>query len=512
MKEMKNKEEKKFEGKEKFFWADEVAEQIIKEKGKKKEYVCAAGITPSGIVHIGNFREVITTDLVVRALREKGKKVRFIYSWDDYDRFRKIPADLPDAKKYEQYLGLPLSEVPSPFNDKKNYAGHFEDEAEKALKETGISPEFIRQNEMNKKCKYASLIKTALEKNNEIKRILNKYREEPLGKDWLPLELYSTKTGKDDTEILDVKGYNIAYKDSTGFKETFDFRKKGAVKLKWRVDWPARWFYEKVDFEPGGIDHSVEGGSYTTAKEIVKKVFGFEPPVYQFYDWVQIKGGINMHSSLGNAIKISAVSEIYEPEILRYFFVSSRPNKGLQISFDNDVIKLYDEYDDLENRYYEKLVDLRERRIYELSQTGKIPKQKPNRTSFRHLATLIQTGKTEELNAESKKRAEKVKNWLDKYADGDMKFTVREKVEIKLDKKQKEALIALRKILETKEINEDELTAEIFSICKAVDIGNKEFFEGAYGAIIGETRGPRLASLILSMGKKKIIKLLGQIK
>ena len=53
---------------EKRHWADLAAEKIIKEKGDKKTYVCAAGITPSGTVHIGNFREVITTDLVVKAL------------------------------------------------------------------------------------------------------------------------------------------------------------------------------------------------------------------------------------------------------------------------------------------------------------------------------------------------------------------------------------------------------------------------------------------------------------
>ena len=77
--------------KEKQHWADLTAERVIREKGNKKQYVCAAGITPSGIVHIGNFREIITVDLVKRALEKRGKKVRFIYSWDDYDVFRKVP-------------------------------------------------------------------------------------------------------------------------------------------------------------------------------------------------------------------------------------------------------------------------------------------------------------------------------------------------------------------------------------------------------------------------------------
>ncbi|MFC2282044.1 MAG: class I tRNA ligase family protein, partial [Treponema socranskii subsp. buccale] len=65
-------------------WADQCAEKIIRERGDLDSYTCASGITPSGTVHIGNFREIISVDLVVRALRSRGKKVRFIYSWDDY--------------------------------------------------------------------------------------------------------------------------------------------------------------------------------------------------------------------------------------------------------------------------------------------------------------------------------------------------------------------------------------------------------------------------------------------
>ena len=37
-------------------WADQQAARIIKEKGERDSYTCASGITPSGTVHIGNFR------------------------------------------------------------------------------------------------------------------------------------------------------------------------------------------------------------------------------------------------------------------------------------------------------------------------------------------------------------------------------------------------------------------------------------------------------------------------
>ena len=88
-------------------WADIYADKIIREKGDKELYTCASGITPSGTVHIGNFREIISVELVVRALRAKGKNVRFIYSWDDYDVFRKVPKNMP------QSFSRHISESPS---------------------------------------------------------------------------------------------------------------------------------------------------------------------------------------------------------------------------------------------------------------------------------------------------------------------------------------------------------------------------------------------------------------
>src|SRR3989338_590740 len=78
-----------------YHWADVAAERVIEEKGDKEKYVVAAGITPSGTVHIGNFREIITVDIVRRALEHRGKKVRFIYFLDGNDVFRKIPKKFP---------------------------------------------------------------------------------------------------------------------------------------------------------------------------------------------------------------------------------------------------------------------------------------------------------------------------------------------------------------------------------------------------------------------------------
>lgn len=497
---------------EKFFWADQIADKIIKEKGKKKIYVCASGITPSGTIHIGNFREVITTDLVFKALRDKGVKAKFIYSWDDYDRLRKVPKNIPEEKKEEfrNYIGMPVSDVPNPFG-KGKYARYFEEQFEKECRAVMVEPEFIRQNEMYKKCKYAEGIKKAIDNKEKIRKILDKYRKEPLGDDWEPFAVYCEKCDKDFTKAISVEGYEIEYECECGFRGKFDFRKKGNVKLNWRSDWPMRWDYEKVDFEPGGIDHSVPGGSFTTAKEIVKEVYGYEAPKYQLYEWVRGKGGTEFSSSAGNVMTLSDVLEVYEPEILRYLFVSTRPNKGFAISFDNDVVKIYEDFDALEHKYFSNEATAQEKRIYELSVVN-VPKKKPERIGFRHLTTLVQTGKAKELKGEQKKRAEKVANWLDKYAGDDVKFEIKDKIEYELSDNEKRAMIMLKEALAVKDYDETELFSEFNEIANAVRITNKEFFQTAYTVIIGKTRGPRLASLILTIGKDKIIKLLEQVK
>lgn len=495
---------------EKFFWADAVADNIIRQKGEKEEYVCASGITPSGQVHIGNFREVITTFMVVKALRDKGKKVKFIYSWDDFDRFRKVPKGV--EKNYEKYLGMSISDIPSPFDESMTYAEYNEKKFEKSLKKLDINAEYIYQNEMNKKCAYADLIKKTLDEKQKIVDILNKYRKEPLAKDWMPIMIYCDKCKKDTTKITKVDEYNITYECECGFSETFDLREKGIVSIRWRVDWPLRWFFEGVDFEPGGIDHSVHGGSFTTAKEISKEVFEFEPPIYQFYEWISIKGGEVFSSSTGNAMTLDEVTNIYEPDVLRYLFAGTKPKSVFQISFDNDVIKIYEDFDRLEEKYFNGTANPQEKRIYEFSVLN-IKKEKPVRESFRHLVTLVQLNQLENLNEESLNRAKKAKNWVEKYAGEDMTFSLQEKIEGDYSETEKQALLELKRILKEREFNEDkELLNAFYDIFEKVKIKNTEFFEIAYRALINRKKGPRLAGFIRTIGQEKVIKLLETLK
>ncbi len=159
-----------------------IRDKIIREKGEKEHYTCASGITPSGTVHIGNFREIISVELVVRALREKGKNVRFIYSWDDYDVFRKVPKNMPEPEMLSTYLRKPITLVPDTLGRAENYARGNEQDVERILPAVGVEPEYIYQAKRYRASEYAQGMRLALEKRDEIRAILDEFRTEPLEK------------------------------------------------------------------------------------------------------------------------------------------------------------------------------------------------------------------------------------------------------------------------------------------------------------------------------------------
>ena len=143
-------------------WADLAAERIIRQRGDRERYVVAAGVAPSGSVHFGHLREVMSTELVARALQERGKQVRFIYSWDDYDVFRKVPANLPRQEGLAHHLRKPVVDVPDPFGAAASFAAGFEHNLEQVLPRLGIAPEYLYQAQRYRACRYADGVRAAL--------------------------------------------------------------------------------------------------------------------------------------------------------------------------------------------------------------------------------------------------------------------------------------------------------------------------------------------------------------
>ena len=529
-------------------WADQQAARIIKEKGDRDCYTCASGITPSGTVHIGNFREIITVDLVARALKDRGKNVRFIYSWDDYDVFRKVPANMPKPEVLEKYLRYPITMVPDTFERDENYARHHEKDIENQLPRVGIHPEFLYQADRYRANRYVEGMKKAMQNRNVIKECLNAYRDDEHkmddSKEYWPVAAFCCKCNKDTTKITDYDGeYGITYIcEACGHTEKGDLRTSKEFKLGWRVDWPMRWNEEQVCFEPGGKDHISPGGSYDTAKLVSKKIYGWDAPVTMKYDFVRLKGVPGkMSSSKGKVISLVDALEVYQPEVLRYIFASNKVDHEFSISFDLDVISIYEAYDKTERIVWgleepkeknpEKKAQIiaQEKRLYELSQIEEIPAVMPYQVPFRLLTTLLQTysgnvdavinalGDVKPEQEETlRKRCACAWYWIRESAPEcaeDMCFALREDGS-KAEDITGDMLKAVVRVREevvpkvgTYAVDKD-CQQDMYTIATELGLEAKDLFWALYHALINKDQGPRLANFMKIIGREKLTKIL----
>ena len=512
-------------------WADQYAKKIIENNPDKKKYIVESGITPSGVVHIGNFREVMSQYLVYRALLDKKVNAEFLYIWDDYDRFRKVPKGID--KKFEQYIGMPLSKVPDPFECHNSWAEHYKEKFIEELKTLNIHPTFISSTDLYEKCTFSRNINIALKNTDKIQNILIKFRKKPLDKKWLPILVNCRRCKKETKDVDYIGDYTIKYKCLCGYEEIFDFRKKGNVKLRWRVDWASRWAYFGVDFESSGKDHKSQGGSFDTSSLICKDIFQKQPPIGPMYEFINTKGNVGkMSSSLGNTNTISDLLKIYSPEIIKYIY-TAKINKPIDIPFDSDVFNIYNYYDEIEEVYFGKKIlknkkkEIQLKRMYELSNVEEIKNEMPKKISFKEAVNIVlyvsqekirkyildfvekRSGKLSPIDKKIiENRLNCAKYWIDNYAPADMKIKL-------LDKPNKSISIdgfenCLKNIYNNLNACKTQKDIEMLIYDSAKNFGKqpKDLFKILYLMLFDREKGPRLASFIEMIGKEKIRKIL----
>ena len=234
-------------------------------------------------------------------------------------------------------------------------------------------------------------------------------------------------------------------------------------------------------------------------------------------------------------MSISDVLEVYQPEIVRYLFAGTKPDTEFAISFDLDVIKLYEDYDKCERVYfgYDETGEKRkqkELRIYELSQVDRIPEQMPVQLPFRHLCNLLQIYNGEavpalerfcetegvELTGEARiravTRAACAWNWISNHAPEEFRFVLKspdDPVEA-LDESSRAALTGLRDALESglEGCTEESLGTLFYTLAEKNGLKPAELFRTCYRVLLGKDRGPRLAAFILAAGAERILPVL----
>ena len=520
-------------------WSDIIADEVIRRNPNKEEYVCAAGISPSGSIHIGNFRDVATSLFVVLALKRKGKNARLLFSWDEYDRLRKVPVNVDKITEgFEKYIGYPYVDVPNPFDtDEETYAAHFEKEFEESIKKFGFEMDYRHQAEMYRSGKYKDHILTALDKRGEIFDILDSFRtqnaEEGEREAYYPVSIYCPECHRDTTKIISYNDETkvAEYECKCGHKGTFDFNKDTDCKLAWKIDWPMRWMYEGVDFEPGGKDHAAPGGSYDTSRVIAEKIFGIQAPLFKGYEFIGIKGTTGkMSGSSGLNLTPDTLLKIYQPEILLWLYSRVEPNKAFDLCFDDGILRQYFEFDKMYNAYESGEADEHQTSIMEnCLLTGKKIKTVP-------MGLLVQLGSIVDFNVpmletvfekidqpykfeDFEERLDLAKYWLEncspENANKLLPYRNWEKYDTLTDEEKKEIEL-LHDYLKNNEYSLDELNTELYDIPKKIFGADNEnlkklqgaFFRNVYQLLLNKEKGPRLYLFLYAIDKDSYVKLL----
>ena len=300
-------------------WVTRAADDAIRHAaGEDRVITCSSGVSPSGPVHLGNLREFLTVHFVADELRRRGVPVRHLHVWDDYDRFRKVPAGVDPS--WAEHIGRPLSAVPDPWECHPSWAEHFKAPLRAALHELGVDMDEISQTERYTSGVYRDQVLHAVRHRDDIDQVLAKYRtkervpesdqeaeeladsvaddedvdtEATAGLERFPFKPYCRECGRDTTHITayDDETTDLSYTcQSCGVHRRHQPRHPERGKLVWKVDWPMRWAYEMVDFEPAGMDHATPGSSFTVGHELVETVFGMPRPAWFGYGFVGFAG------------------------------------------------------------------------------------------------------------------------------------------------------------------------------------------------------------------------------
>jgi len=486
-------------------WADRYASEVL-DTGRPA--VVSSGISPSGEIHVGNMREVLTADAVYRALVDRGHPARFNYVADNFDPLRKVYPFL-DAATYERYVGCPLSEIPCPCGDHGSYADHFLEPFLASLEELGVDVEVERADQMYKSGRMTPWIVKALEGRDRIAAILTELTGKRIDETWSPFTPLCAACGR--MAAARVTGFSAA-DETVGYAcecgSSGDLPMAGGGKLVWRIDWPARWGMLGVTVEPFGKDHSTRGGSYDSGSRISREIFEEEPPFPIPYEWIRLKGQGDMSSSRGNVLSIARMLEVVPPEALRYLVIRARPNKSIGFDPGLPLLQLVDEFDDRDNKR-------RDPRAVELSRAGSFA---PVGVPFKHLVVVAQAVGFDhekmldtlrrngfpELDADAlDQRVPYARRWLECFAPEDVKFTVQESLPeaaSDLDAAQRGFLARLGSQL-IEGLSGEQVHDMIYETANQFDeVKPSQLFQAIYLALLGKPRGPRAGEFIALLG------------
>jgi lysyl-tRNA synthetase class 1 len=544
-------------------WVTRAADDALRHAGDRPLVTVSSGVSPSGQVHLGNMREFLTVHFVADELRRRGVPVRHLHVWDDYDRFRKVPVGVDPS--YADHIGRPLSAVPDPWGCHPSWAEHFKEPLLRSLHELGVEMEEVSQTERYTAGVYRDQVLLAVRHRGEIESVLARYRTrktvpEPASEqeaaaladsaaddedlagatdlERFPVKPYCRTCNRDTTTVTayDDATTDLTYTCDRGHRHTTRLATQDECKLVWKVDWPMRWAFEHVDFEPAGMDHATPGSSFTVGHELVEKIFGMPRPAWFGYGFVGFAGVQKMSSSAGGAPTAADALRVLEAPILRWLYVRRQPRQTFDIDFGPEVVRLYDEWDSLTR----KAADPAKRDVQVLAwersaATAAGPLPAPRVVlPFRLLSSVadVTAGSAEQISRivgqdvdDLQPRLDRAMAWTSEYVDPADRTTVRTTPdEATLAALSDRERTWVRLLLDglTEPLQLEDVTALVYGVPKLargmalddkptdeVKADQKQFFGLLYRLLVDAERGPRLPTLLMALGVDRVRLLLG---
>jgi len=525
------------------FWADEIAEEILKQKRFQdgKTLVIRDEKTASGRVHVGSMRGVAVHGMIDEALAERKIPHHFLYEINDFDPMDGLPVYLDEAV-FKPHMGKPLCNVPSPEPGFASYAEYFGREFEKVITDTGFYPEFIRTSELYRSGKMNEVIRTALLKAPTIRDLYKEVSGSDKDADWLPISIMCEQCGKVGTTkansfdgekvhyVCQPKG--VAWAEGCGHEgdvSPFD----GKAKLPWKIEWAAKWKVLGVDIEGAGKDHFTKGGARDVADRISEQVYGYEPPFDIHYEFFLV-GGKKMSSSKGHGASAREIADVLPPKIFRLALIGKEPRQAIDFEPEGDTIPiLFDNYDTFAQHYFDGIEDDYRRLFYYTHPPSKeggrdIVRGFPARFSqvafivqMPHL-TLLQEAErmkgsplSKEDITETELRAEYARRWLAAYAPENFKYELQQEAPESAKNFSPEQKKALAEVLRYIEVNEkldgQELHTKLHEMRKESGIEAKDFFGALYLSFLGKNSGPKAGWFLSVLPKEYLLKRLREV-
>ncbi len=483
------------------YWLEPVLDKI-EETYPEGEIVVSSGISPSASYHIGHFPEILSPDMIMNGLRQRGRQAKHIHVVDNLDPLRKRYDFLPE--EYEQYVGWPICLVPNPHGE-GTYADHFFNEFFKYVELMKLDVEVVRSYEdLYKTGRMTEQIEKVLENIDAIQKIFKKVSNRKLEDDWAPVQVM----GKDNKFF---NGRLSTWDREAKTLEGIDYT-SGLAKLNWRLDWPARWQVLGVIVEPHSWhEHGAAGGSYDTGVEFSRQVFGYEPPIASIqYGNVYLAGdNIKMSSSKGNLVTPEQALKIMPPAALRYFFARYLGKKRMDFDPSLGLFRMLDEFSKVDADIRAG-VDNDFAPAYKIATAGQDAKAMSS-VPFSHLVSVYQAalGDPEKV-LEALKRTEYadvvdeqkelivseleyVKNWLADWAPEDVKFVVQESLPTaEITDQQREFLSKLADSIEGDEAKDGQYYHDkIYELKESLGLEPKDAFTAIYRVVLGKDYGPK---------------------